>query len=70
LLELSERERKKNNIIVYNFPEASEQSPEDQNFANLCKNIVKVDINIQKMFHIGRKDSNRIRPLIVGMLYF
>ena len=63
--ELSERERKKNNIIVYNFPEASEQSPEDQNFANLCKTIVKVDINIQKMFRIGRKDSNRVRPLLV-----
>ena len=49
--ELSERERKKNNIIVYNFLEASEQSPEDQNFANLCKTIVKVDINIQKVSH-------------------
>jgi len=63
--ELSERDRKKNNIIVYNFPEASEQSLEDQNFANLCKAIIKVDINIQKMFRIGRKDSNRVRPLLV-----
>ena len=49
---LSERERKEINIMVYNFPEASEESPENQNFANLCKAIVKVNINIQKMFHI------------------
>jgi len=48
--ELSERERKEINI---NFPEASEESPKNQNFANLCKAIVKVNINIQKMFHIG-----------------
>ena len=63
--ELSERERKKNNIIVYNLPEAPEKSSEEQSFADLCKHIVEVDLNIQKIFRIGRKDSNRIRPLLV-----
>jgi len=56
--ELSECERKKNIIIVYNLPEASEQSSEDQNFADLCKAIVKFDLNIQKMFHIRRIDRD------------
>jgi len=62
--ELSERECKNNSIIVYNLPESPEQSSKDQNFADLCKAIVKVDLNniIQKMFHIGRKNSNRSRP--------
>jgi len=63
--ELSERERKKNNVIVYNLPEAPEQSSEEQFFADLCKRIVNVDLNIQKIFRIGCKDSNRIRPLLV-----
>ena len=63
--ELSEHERKKNNIIVYNLPEAPEQSSEEQNFAGLCKCIVKVDLNIQKIFRIGCKDSTRVRPLLV-----
>jgi len=62
---LSECERKKNNIIVYNLPEAPKQSSEEQSFADLCKHIVKVDLKIQKIFRIGRKDSNRIRPLLV-----
>ena len=68
--ELFERERKKNNIIVYNLPEASEQSSEEQNFADLCKCIVKVDLNIQKIFRIGCKDNTRVRPLHAGMLHF
>ena len=52
---LSERECKKNNIIVYYLPEAPEQSLEEQNFGDLCKCIVKVDLNIQKIFRIGCK---------------
>ena len=57
--------QKKQNIIVYNLPEAPEQSSEEQNFADLCKCIVKVDLNIQKIFRIGCKDSTRVRPLLV-----
>ena len=53
------------NIIVYNLSETSEQSPEDQNFANLiCSAIFKVDINVQMMFCIRCKDSDRVRPLL------
>jgi len=46
--------------ITY-LSEASERSSEDQNFADLCKAI---DLNIQKMFHIRCKNSNRLRPLL------
>ena len=64
--ELSEREHKRNNIIVYNLPEVTEPSLEEKNFVDLCNSIVKADLNIHRIFRIGRKMSNRVRPLLVS----
>jgi len=66
---ISECECKKNNIIVYNLLEASEHYLDDQNFADLCKAIVKIDLDIEKMFRIGCKNSNRSRLLLVCRIF-
>ena len=58
--ELSECKRKRNNIIIYNLPEAANQSTDEQSFADLCKVIVDADVNAQKLFRIGCKDSSRL----------
>ena len=46
-------------LIVYNLPEAANQSLDEETFADLCKAIVDVDVNIQKMHCIGCKHSSR-----------
>lgn len=50
---------------IYILPEAANQSTYEQSFADLCKIIVDADVNVQKLFRIGCKDSSRVRPLLV-----
>ena len=68
--ELSERECKRNNIIIYNLPEVFEPSLEEKNFVDLCNSFVKVDLNILRIFRVGHKINNitRVRPLLVSLL--
>ena len=62
--ELAERERKKNNIIIYNFPE---DTAERDKLLKICKDSADLDIKIHKLFHLGRKTDNKARPLLVAL---
>ena len=62
--ELAERERKKNNIIIYNFPE---DTAERDKLLKMCKDSTDLDIKIHKLFRLGRKTDNKARPLLVAL---
>ena len=64
--ELAERDRKKNNVIVYNFPEGSDLENEKQCFVALCKDFAELDVSVQKYFRIGRKEGNKTRHALVS----
>ena len=57
--ELADRERGKNNIIVYNFPKASDHQSDYNSFADFCNSVFK---NINKMQHLENKVCNRPEP--------
>ena len=65
--ELAERDRKKNNIVVYNFPEDSTEMAEKDNFTKMCKEATDLDINVLKFLRLGRKSDNRARPLLISL---
>ena len=62
--ELAERERKKNNIVIYNFPE---DTAEKDKFVKMCKETTDLDVKIYKLFRLGRKAVNNTRPLLVTL---
>ena len=62
--ELAERDRKKNNIVVYNFPENPDQTTEREKFVEMCKVTTELDVNVHKIYRLGRK-TDKTRPLLV-----
>ena len=64
--ELADRERRKNNIIVYNFPEASDHQSDKDSFADFCNSVFKHNGNVNRMLRLGKKVPNKHRPLLLG----
>ena len=64
--ELADRERRKNNIIVYNFPEASDHQSNKDSFADFCNSVFKHNGNVNRMLRLGKKVPNKHRPLLLG----
>lgn len=71
LLELSEREARKNNLILFNMPESTMEDVEgrkradEQSVRQLFSDITKTDISraFVKVVRIGGRSGNKIRPL-------
>jgi len=34
-------------------------------FVKMCKEATDLDVNVQKLFHIGKKSDNKARPLLI-----
>ena len=63
--ELADRERRKNNLIIYNLPEKSDHELDKKLFAELCKTIFSDEFAVSKIFRLGKRNENKIRPLLV-----
>jgi len=50
-----EHDRKKNNIVVYNFPEDLDQTTERENFVKMCKVTTELNVNVQKCIGMTEK---------------
>ena len=62
--ELDDRERRKNNVIIYNLPE-TDPSRDKTWFIDLCKRIFDINVNVTKILRLGKHVENRARPLLV-----
>jgi len=62
--ELDDRERRKNNVIVYNLPETS-TSEDEKWFSDLCKTVFDLGVKITKVLRLGKPSEDRIRPLLI-----
>ena len=63
--ELADRERRKNNLIIYKLPESNNHSNDKTNVAKLCKTVFDIDIRITKSLQLGKKSEDKIRPLLI-----
>ena len=67
-----ETEKKKDNLILYNVPESKSQDPKQrvEDDLDICEDIIyrelQIDnVNIFKIIRLGKKDENKMRPLLI-----
>ena len=63
--ELADREKRKKNVIVYNFPEASDLEADRVSFLDLCTKVYNSDISVNKLVRLGKKSTGKHRPLLI-----
>jgi len=63
--ELADRAKRKRNIIVYNFPEASDRLGDKRSFSALCNATYESTFKISKIMHLGKKIVNKHRPMLI-----
>ena len=52
--ELADQEKRKKNVILYNFPEASDLEADRVSFLDLCTKVYNSDISVNKLVHLGK----------------
>jgi len=65
LEELADRERRRNNVIIYNMPESSDPQSDQGKFKELCSTAFGIDVNLNKTTRLGKKIDNKQRPILV-----
>ena len=63
--EMADRDRRKNNIVAYNFPESTDRNVDIQSFKALSDTVFKLDLDVTKAIHLGPKIPNKHRPLLL-----
>ena len=62
---LSDRERRKFNLVVNNFLEGTDQKADIKAFHTLSMDVFKLDLSILKAVRLGSKNTNKHRPLLL-----
>ena len=68
-----DRDRRKNNLVIHNLPEAAGVSKEDRAahdlrlFQDLVKDMFHMSVAVARSFRVGRSVENRARLLIVTL---
>ena len=62
--ELDDRERRKNNVIIYNLPETSPLQDEKW-FTDLCKTVFDTGVKVTKILRLGKPTEVKTRPLLI-----
>jgi len=61
--ELSDRDKRKKNVIVYNLPEPAENSKSDSDtFSALCSSVYDCLFTITKLLRLRKKQSTKLDP--------
>jgi len=63
--EMSDRERRKFNLVVYNFLEGTDRKADIKAFHTLSMDVFKLDLSILKAARLGPKNTNKHRPLLL-----
>ena len=68
-----DKDRRKNNLVIHNLPEATGESKEDRAahdlrlFQDLVKEMFQMSVAVARSFRVGRSVENRARLLIVTL---
>jgi len=65
--ELADRERRRENIIIYNLPEPNDRAMDKTNFKEMCNAVFNIDASFVKFLWFGRPREDKSRPLLVSM---
>ena len=53
------------NVVIYNFPEASDHEGDRGSFLDMCKEVYNSDISVNKVVRLGKKSTEKQRPLLI-----
>ena len=65
--EISDRNRLKNNLIMYNYPEGADLSVDKESFISLCSTVFDLNVEVDKVLRLGRRLEEKHRPLLVRL---
>ena len=65
--ELADRERRRKNLIVYNFPENGDRQADKTKFQELSTTVFNLDLIITKVYRLGKRNDDKPRPLLIGL---
>ena len=65
--ELADRECRRKNLIIYNFPENSDYQTNKAKFLELSRMVFNLDLNIAKVIRLGKRNGEKPRTLLVGL---
>ena len=63
--EMADRERRKNNVVIYNLKEGGNHEADKDSVSVLLNSILDCQLNVTKLFRLGPK-SHKDRPLLIG----
>jgi len=63
--ELTDRDRRKRNVIIYNFPEAKDRTDDKNSFLTLCRTVFDLNAPVTQVLRLGKRFENKFRPLLV-----
>ena len=63
--EISNQNCRKNNLIMYNYPEGADLSADKESFISLT--VFDLNVEVDKVLHLGRRLEEKHRPLLVRL---
>ena len=64
---ISNQTCRKNNLIMYNHPEGADLSADKESFISLCSTAFDLNVEVDKVLHLGRRLEEKHRPLLVRL---
>ena len=64
--EISDRNRRKNNVLMYNYPEGADLSADKESFF-LCSSVFDINVEVDKVLRLGRRLEGKHRPLLIKL---
>ena len=65
--ETADRERRKQNVIVFGLPESANRSDDANSFTTVCSSELNVTIVVNNSYRLGRVGAGKPRPLVVQL---
>jgi len=62
---ISDRNRRKNNLLIYNYPDGADLSADKESFISLCSSVFDINVEVDKVLHLGRRLEGKHRPLLI-----
>ena len=64
---MRDRERRRRNLVVYNFSKGSDRKADIDAFKALSNTVFQLNLAVSKAIRLGPKVDNKIRPLLLTL---
>ena len=65
--ELADRERRRKNLIIYNFSENPDLQADRSKFQELSATVFDLNLNMTRVTRLGKRNDEKPRPLLISL---